>query len=131
VWQESLEQAKEYLRVGFHDGNIVMVTTHSINILGHLNIDKSDCLKMPNLEEEDAKQLFLHSAIPCLQFISEGDEPKIQYCIRPSWFRKGVNIKEHFHPLALKVLGTQLESLRCDPSIWVENLSKDDKFTNF
>jgi len=82
VWQESLEQAKDYLKVGFHHGSIMMVTACSIDILDCLNINKSDCLEMPDLDEEDAKRLFFHSAAPRIQFISEGDEPKIQYCIK-------------------------------------------------
>jgi hypothetical protein len=131
VWQQSVEEAKVYLRAGFHHGSIVMVTARSIDILSRLNIDKGDCLEMPELTEEDAKCLFLHHAAPGLQFISEDDKQKIQHCVRQCKFRKGVNMGEHFHPLALKVLGAQLGSLGGDPSIWVENLSKDDKFNQF
>lgn len=131
VWQESTEPAKVYLRAGFHRGSIVLVTARSLDILGHLNIERSDCMEMPEFEEEDAKQLFLHHAAPTLQFLSKDDEQNIQYCIRQCQFRKGANMKTHFHPLALKVLGAQLGSLGCDPSIWVENIFKDDKFNQF
>ncbi|KAG0606394.1 hypothetical protein M758_9G137800 [Ceratodon purpureus] len=131
VWQQSVEEAKIYLRAGFHHGSIVMVTARSIDILSRLNIDKGGCLEMPELNEEDAKWLFLHHAAPELQFINEDEEQKIQYCVKHCQFHKGANMGQHFHPLALKVLGAQLGSLGRDPSIWVENLSKDDKFNQF
>jgi len=131
VWPESLEEAKVYLRMGFHDGSIVMVTARSIDVLACLNIDSSDCLEMPKLEEEDAKYLFLQSSGVQLQSISDDDEQRILQCVRHCQFRKGANMDEHFHPLALKVLGAQLGSLGLNPKIWVENLSKGDKFNQF
>lgn len=88
VLQELAEDAKNYLRVGFHYGSMVMVTTRSFDIPKHLNIVESDCLEMLELEEEDAKHLFLHHAAPKLQFISEDNEVRIMHCVRQCKFQK-------------------------------------------
>ena len=69
VWQQSIEEAKVYLRACLHHQSIVITTARSVDLLGRLNVDKNDCMEMPELEEEDARWLFLHHAAPNPQFM--------------------------------------------------------------
>jgi hypothetical protein len=129
VWQESKEEAMVYVRhVRYGCGSIVLVTARSIDILDSLKINRMDCFEMPELEEEDARQLLLHHAALGLQSQNKDDEKDIWYCVEQCRFSKGGNKGVHFHPLALKVLGLQLHNIECNPRKWVDSLFEDHKF---
>lgn len=131
VCEESIQEANGYLEVCARNGSIVMVTARTIDVLHRLGIDETDCLEMPELDEEDAKQLFLYHAACGVKFFSEDDNQKVLHCVKQCKFHKGANMGEHFHPLALQVLGAQLRSLGSDPSIWMENLQQKHNFNQF
>jgi hypothetical protein len=129
VWQESKEEAMVYVHgVSYGCGSIVLVTARSIDILDSLKINRMDCFEMPELEEEDARQLLLHHAAPGFQSQTKDDEKDIRHCVNQCRFSKGGNKGEHFHPLALKVLGHQLHNMECNPRKWVKSLFGDHKF---
>ena len=101
------------------------MTARSIEILKGLGIDRNGCFEMPEGEEEDARQLFLHCAASGCEFrlFTNKDEEDMQYCMKLCHFSKGENKGVHFHPLALKVLGSQLQGSECNPRKWVESIS--------
>lgn len=131
VSEETFEEAKVLLTAGFHIDSIVMVAARTVDILSRLNIDRSDCLEMPELEEEDARELFLHHAVPDLHVANADDKWIIDRCIAQCRFRKGKKDDEHYLPLALEVLGIELRCFGYNPRIWLENLSKGNKFNCF
>ncbi|KAG0601125.1 hypothetical protein M758_11G085900 [Ceratodon purpureus] len=133
VWPKSEEEAMVYVRGAKYGPNsIVLVTARSIDILKSLQIDESDCLEMPELEEEDARQLFLDCAAPGSQSQFQRNKDKywsIKYFIERCRFSKGGSPGVHFHPLALRVLGLQLKSdVGCNPEKWVKSLKDGSKF---
>src|SRR5450759_1982951 len=107
----SIEEAKNYISAGLPCGSIVMVTARSKDSLIKIRaIHESNCMEMPELEEEEAKSLIVKSA----GFESRDgiDDQLIQRCIKRCHFLKDSGSKSyHYHPLALRVLGSQLESI--------------------
>ena len=100
-----MAQAKSYLTLGYREGSIIVVTARSLDILGALKIRESDCLEMPELEEAEARCLFMHHAnLPP----DEANKKSVFQHVERCRFRKGNGSSYHYHPLALKVLGLQV-----------------------
>ena len=102
--EKTMKQAKDLLKVRYEPGSIVIVTARSLELLQDLKIHEKNCIEMPELEEDEAKHLFLYHATP----ESEVDEEFVMRCVERCNFGKGDRRSYHYHPLALKVLGTQV-----------------------
>jgi len=128
--QKILDDARDLLRMEFPEGSIVIVTARSLAQLVHLNISAQECLGMPNLEEDDARSLFLYHAAPgsYLKNAEKANEQLLVECIGRCRFGIGDGISYHYHPLALKVLGGQFGN---DPEEWVKNLKEVDLFNRY
>lgn len=59
---KSIEAAQRFLKACYGSGSVVFVTARSLDVLKKLNLDESQCLEIPELEEGEARSLFLHSA---------------------------------------------------------------------
>ena len=119
----SILEAQHYLSQSFMPGSIIIVTARSLGLLLQLRpyLDETNCLEMPDLEEEEAKSLFSKSSK--FEPRNEIDEQLILRCLERCRFRKDVDKEHcHFHPLALHVLGTQLGFI--DPGQWRLQLDK-------
>ena len=121
---KSIDEAKKYLQAGYCSGSIVMVTSRALGHLTYLRIDKSACFEMPRLGKDEAMALFLYHAEPR----TEVDKKVLNRCIKRCYFSKGNNKlrSSHYHPLALKVLGSQLGAE--DPKEWKLQLKEVDVF---
>lgn len=97
------------------------MTARSLDILMKLNLEENQCLEMPDLEEDEARSIFLKET--GLLFENEIDEKLIRRCIQLCHFCKADGRRWHYHPLALKVLGQQLGS---NIQMWEVQLSKID-----
>lgn len=75
VWDDSksIKGAKMYLQAHFHEGSVVMVTSHSLETLLYLGIGQSNCFHIPKLEHEDAKNLLPYHVACSKQFLSHED----------------------------------------------------------
>ncbi|KAG0582701.1 hypothetical protein KC19_3G078300 [Ceratodon purpureus] len=131
VSPETVREAKVYLEFGFHKNSMVLVTARTLNILtSHLGIDERDCMEMPDLEKEEATRLFLrHAALDDNPDRWKGHDHVIQACLRECHYSKGLDTKgyskgHHYHPLALLVLGAQLQS-EDDLSKWQDILAEE------
>ncbi|KAG0598142.1 hypothetical protein M758_12G049500 [Ceratodon purpureus] len=120
---KTLEVAQTYLKASYGSGSIVLVTARSLSVLKKLNLDEGNCLEMPELEENEAKTLFLSYAD--LPSRHEVDEGLLNDCIERCHFLKGDGRSRHYHPLALKVLGQQLG---CNTTKWAAQLCNIDTF---
>jgi hypothetical protein len=103
---KSLEVAETYFKASYGCGSVVLVTARSLDVLKKLNLDECQCLEMPELEENEARSLFLS----CVNLPSDHqvDEALLKDCIERCHFLKGDGKSRHYHPLALQVLGQQL-----------------------
>ena len=117
---KSIEEAKKYLKVGC-PGSIVMVTTRVRGDFKYLGIVDGNCHEVPELEESEAKSLFLYHA----EVNFEVDEEVLRQCVKRCYFSKGDGISFHWHPLALTVLGIEMGG---DPSEWESKLKEVDVF---
>jgi hypothetical protein len=120
----SITEAKGYLSARLPLGSIVMVTTRYKEALAHLRpyIDESECMKMPELEEEEARSLFVMSSIGR----NKDDDQLIQRCLKRCRFWKDNGKTSYeYHPLALDVLGRELARLD-DPKEWGAELDMID-----
>ncbi|KAG0554019.1 hypothetical protein KC19_12G056800 [Ceratodon purpureus] len=120
---KTLEVAQTYLKASYGSGSVVLVTARSISVLKKLNLDATNCLEMPELEENEAETLFLSYAD--LPSRHEVDEGLLKDCIERCHFLKGDGRSRHYHPLALKVLGQQLG---CNTTKWAAQLRNIDTF---
>jgi hypothetical protein len=118
---KSIQAARKYLKGGYGDGSIILVTARSINILMKLNLAENQCLEMPDLEEDEARSIFLNET--SLLFENEVDDKLVRRCTQLCHFCKADGRRWHYHPLALKVLGQQLGS---NIKMWEVQLSKID-----
>ena len=129
VWPESVAEAEVYVQQArYGRGSIVLVTARSVEILKSLQIDENDCLRMPQLDTEEARQLFLYHAAPGFQSQGDEDDKSIQCCLNQCRSPNCGDGVAHFHPLALKVLGAQMKRIERSPGKWVESLSEGNKF---
>jgi hypothetical protein len=126
---ETIDEAKELLRMGFLLGSIVIVTARSLVQLQGLNVE--ECMEMPELNEGDARLLFQYHAAPSSnpEIRDVMFEQLLKQCVKRCYFGKGDHSKSgHYHPLALKVLGGQLGS---DPKEWVDKLNELDPYNPY
>ncbi|KAG0606625.1 hypothetical protein M758_9G156100 [Ceratodon purpureus] len=122
---ESIEHAKMFLQeAAFPEGSVVMVTARTLRTLGYLGIDKSQCFEVPELSEEDARNLFLYHAANGREYVNKGDIDMIDECVSRCYFRKSEKQGCHYLPLAVKVLGMHLGSMGSDPKQWLESLPR-------
>ncbi|KAG0613627.1 hypothetical protein M758_6G117300 [Ceratodon purpureus] len=117
------EEALKYLRLEYGQGSIVMVTARAVGELEILGILSGSCLAMPELVRDEARALFLYHADPRV----EVDEGVVMQCINRCYFGKGDGKgSKHYHPLTLKVLGSQLVGRH--PGEWKSQLEEEDVF---
>lgn len=86
---------------------------------------------MPDLEYEDAKNVFLYHAAYGFEFLDSDDQSAIKECVALCYFRKGDvewPYRYHYLPLALKALGVQMGCVGNEPSVWKENLPQMKHF---
>jgi hypothetical protein len=126
--QQIVDEARDLLRLEFMPGSIVVVTARSLGQLRNLNLE--ECMEMPELDEDDARSLFLYHAAPSSysKIANEMNEHLLKQCIKRCYFRKGDGKGCHYHPLALKVLGGQLGN---DSKEWIEKLNDLDPFNQY
>ena len=120
----SIEEAKSYLSTKLPLGSIVIVTTRYKEALSRLGLSMDDeCMKMPELEFEEARSLFVKSC----DGKNEDDEQLIKRCVKRCYFQnKEQRRSYHYHPLALDVLGKELAGF-VDPKEWEAELDMIDK----
>jgi len=128
---QSIEEAKTFLEVPYHIDSLVVVTARSSSVLRLLGLDGDAYLEMPDLEEANALNLFLHHAVGGKQFLEDEEKHDIMTCISRCYFSKGNGEGYHYHPLALKALGLQLGCHGENPSLWVKNLPRVRNFNFF
>ncbi|KAG0569867.1 hypothetical protein KC19_6G122000 [Ceratodon purpureus] len=117
------EEARKYLRLEYGQGSIVMVTARALGELEILGTMRGSCLAMPELVRDEARALFLYHAEPK----DAVDEGVVMQCINRCHFGKGDGKgSKHYHPLTLKVLGTQLVGRH--PGEWNSQLEEEDVF---
>ncbi|KAG0569869.1 hypothetical protein KC19_6G122200 [Ceratodon purpureus] len=117
------EEALKYLRLEYGHGSIVMVTARALGELEILGIMRGSCLAMPELVRDEARALFLYHAEPK----DEVDEGVVIQCVNRCHFGKGDGKgSKHYHPLTLKVLGSQLVGRH--PGEWKAQLEEEDVF---
>jgi hypothetical protein len=126
VWDDSnsLEQGNLFLRAPFVEGSWVIITSRFRKTLISLNVDEKACFEMPELDKDDARQMFLHYANNGEEFEKLEDVNAIEECINSCYFRKGEGRGSHYHPLSLKALGIFLQYEGKGPCVWMENLQK-------
>ena len=120
----SIEEAKRYLSAKLPLGSIVIVTTRYKKALPRLGLSMDDeCMKMPELEFEEARSLFVKSC----DLRNKDDEQLIKCCVKRCYFQsEEQRTSYHYHPLALDVLGRELAWFD-DPKEWVKQLDMIDK----
>jgi hypothetical protein len=126
---ESIDQATTYLMAGYNQGSIVIVAARSLGQLTGLGISESECLELPELEEDEARSLFLDQFRLIPETIDDDDEELLMRCVKRCRFRKGGSADHQFVPLALEVLGKQLwYLLGFNPRQWAVELQQIDTF---
>jgi hypothetical protein len=128
--QQTIDEAKELLRMEYLPGSIVVVTARSLDLL-QKDLNVEECMEMPELNEGDARLLFQYHAAPSsnLEIRDDMFEQLLKQCVKRCYFGKGDHSKSgHYHPLALKVLGGQLGS---DPKEWVDKLNELDPYNPY
>ena len=122
---ESIEHAKMFLQeAAFPERSVVMVTARTLRTLRYLGIDESQCFEVPELSEEDARNLFLYHAANGREYVAKGDIDMIDECVSRCYFRKSENQGCHYLPLAVKVLGMHMGSMGSDPKQWLKSLPR-------
>ena len=126
VWNDykSLNEVNVFLRAPFVEGSWVIITSRSKKTLISLIGDENACFEMPELDEDDARKMFLYHAANGKDFEKQDDLDAIEECIKSCYFSKGDRLGSHYHPLALKALGVFLQHEGKGPSVWMKNLPK-------
>ena len=130
---EVIRQAMTYLGARWGEGSVILVTARSLGELMCLKpyIRESDCVEMPELEEAEARSIFLKHAGLEEGAALEVDEEVVKRCVERCYFSKGEGKGGHYVPLALQVLGEQLGCMRYDAEAWGVRLKKiGDTFGN-
>ncbi|KAG0580767.1 hypothetical protein KC19_4G197800 [Ceratodon purpureus] len=129
---EFIRHATTYLKLGFAKGSVILVTARSLGELMCLNsnLHQSNCIIMPELEESEARTLFLNHAFSNKHAAAEvNNRPDlISSCVQRCYYLKGDGTF-HYHPLALQVLGELLGCVGYDSRLWEEHLQKIDMFS--
>jgi acylphosphatase len=120
--EEAIEQSRVYLTAGFTKGSVVVVTSHSMEVLKGVGVAVEDCMKMPKLDAREARSLFLHQVLGVPDEISTKDETHIMRCVKLCRFQEGDKSGYRYLPLPLKLLGIQSSTLGYDPRGWVEDM---------
>ena len=102
----------------------MIVTSRSKKTLLRIGVDEDACFEMPELDNGDAREIFLYHATNGFFFETAKDVHAIEECIKSCYFGKGEGRGSHYHPLSLKVLGDCLNFARKEPSVWMEDLQK-------
>jgi hypothetical protein len=138
LWDAQIEEARKYLRAGYHDGSMVLVTSRSKEVLcKRLQIEEHHCMQMPNLEDDGAIDVFLQYAGISRSSIKNNEWSIITECVKkcqfldPKKHEFGTNGSCSYLPLALKALGSQLGSNGCNILEWEETLKKVGKPNKF
>lgn len=108
----------------------MVVTTHYLTTFELLEIDRNACLEMPQLEKEDATNLFLHYVVGGKQFVEDEDKHAIKLCLARCHFDKGGGKDLHYHPLALEVLHRQVDCFGKKSSKWLSKIDNIRIFFN-
>ena len=126
VWDDfvSLQQGKLYLRAPFVEGSWVIITSRFKKTLRSLNVDENACFEMPELDKDDARDMFLYHAANGKKFENWDDSLVIEVCIYSCYFAKGEGRGSYYHPLSLKALGVFLQYGGKEPSMWMKDLQK-------
>ena len=130
---EVIRQAKTYLGARWGKGSVILVTARSLGELMCLKpyIRESDCVEMPELEEAEARSVFLKYAELEEGAALEVEEEVVKRCVERCYFSKGKGKSGHYIPLALQVLGEQLGCMGYDAEAWDVRLKKiGDTFEN-
>ncbi len=130
-----LEEVLWYLSVSYGVGSMILVTSRSLEILlSELQIAKSHCLEVPDLNESEAISLFLQ-ACPSnkhleLSSYSDDEQVRVVEGVQKALFPRTSRSDEQFHPLALKALASRLGRLIDKTVQWRNTLENLDlKFT--
>lgn len=121
--QEMLENARMFLRAGFHPESKVLVTARSCKVLEQLfgSLAKMTSIPVPKLTQEEAIRLFLQHATyenSTIESFSSECKDVIVRCVEQCF---------QGHPLALKALGARLRIISdVDPQQWSEHLEDLD-----
>jgi hypothetical protein len=118
---KSNQVAETYLKGGYGVGSTILITARSLDVLMRLNLEENQCLEMPELEEDEARSLFLNYSN--LSFGNGVDEKLLRKCLQLCHLCKANGKSRHYHPLALKVLGQQLGP---NTRLWEMQLNKID-----
>ncbi|KAG0598288.1 hypothetical protein M758_12G061400 [Ceratodon purpureus] len=105
---KSIQVVQAYLKGGYGPGSFILITTRTIDVLKKLHLDGSNSFEMPDLEEDEARSLFLNCSISLPS--NEINEEFVKNSIKQCYFSKGDGTSKHYHPLALKVLSQQVGS---------------------
>ena len=120
----SLRMASSFLRAKYGLGSVVLVCARSLDVLKMVYLNGSECLEMPELEEDEARSLFLEFTNVSARG-HDVDETLVKHCLWRCHFLKSDGENRHYHPLALKVLG---EQFGWDFRLWEAQLMKIDTF---
>ncbi len=130
-----LEEVLWYLSVSYGVGSMILVTSRSLEVLlSELQIAKSHCLEVPDLNESEAISLFLQ-ACPSnkhqkLSSYSGDEQLRVVEGVQKALFPRTSRSDEQFHPLALKALACRLDKFINNPEQWRNTLANLDlKFT--
>ena len=120
---EILEEVLWYLSVPRCVGSMILVTSRSLDVLlSELQIAKSHCMEVPDLNESEAISLFLQAgpSIKHLKFSLFSDDEKVRVVegVQKALVRRTSRSDKQFHPLALKALGSRLGRLINKPEQW-------------
>ena len=120
----SLKMAKSFLKTQYGLGSVVLVSACTLDVLKMVNLNESQCLEMPELEEGEARSLFLDysNVLGCGHDV---DDTLVRHCLQRCHFLKGDGKSRHYYPLALKILG---EQFGWDSTSWEARLKTIDPF---
>lgn len=138
--EASRDEARAYLKAGFHPDSLIMITSRSQDIVKALFNDSESkyCKAMPNLTEEEAGIIFLQRAAPqrTLATLSDAEREILKLCLdqcrypNPHEGQKKRNIEDYrqYHPLALRALAVYFFEIDNNNLLsWKKNLYDDDK----
>ena len=102
----------------------MIITSRFRKTLVSLRVDESACFEMPELDKDDAREMFLYHATNGKKYENREDVDAIEECVKSCYFGKGEGRGSHYHPLSLKALGAFLQYRGEEPSIWMTDLQK-------
>lgn len=103
-----LEEAKTYLTLPFAKDNLVLVTARSIDVMRKLKISSSACMRIPTLKRNEVIFLFSHHTSCDISNLSSRGYDTLEKLVEQCPFQVEDMSTSEYHPLALKVLGSQV-----------------------